>query len=53
MKCIELFEAEQEVCNKRVFKLQSLLEKVFVHRYSETKVQEGQSIGKEKIKVFG
>ena len=37
---------------KNVFKLQSLLEKVFVHQYGKTKVQEEQSIANKKVKLF-
>ena len=53
---IEIHEADSGVCKKRVFKLQSLLRKVLVHKYCIIKVQEKQSIVQGvqgQIKVFG
>ena len=46
IKCIEILEADHRVCRlgmrEKVFKRQSLIGKVLVHKYFKTKVQENK-----------
>ena len=48
IKCIEMFEANHEVCRKKVIKLQNLLRNAFAHKYCKAKVQEEQFVAKDE-----
>ena len=51
-KVLKYLKLTTRYAGKTVFKLQSLLRKVLVHKYCKTKIQEEQIIAKEQIKVF-